>query len=145
MWKLVGVAFGAWVVGLTTTLGWSCLFVETPSRNDVLGFGSLLLGAAVPVCGLLYVPGLFWLRRRLGGCRPVVLFPLAAGVLLNLPVVAVSLFMARLKASMAVGEHTLFIAGFVAMGLTFGLGFVWYCRAQTTRRPLTAVAGSAAR
>jgi hypothetical protein len=145
MWKLVGVAVVAWLVGLTTILTWSYLLIETPSRADVLGFGTLTLGAAVPVCALLYAPGLFWLRRRLGGCRPGVLFPLASGVVLNLPVFAISLFMARLKASMAVGEHTLFLASFVTMGLTFGLGFVWYCRGQHTRPALAAVAGGATR
>ncbi len=143
MLKLFIVAALSWLAGLATILSWSYIFVETPSRADVFGFGTLTLITAVPIFALLYLPGLFWLRRRLGGCRPAAFFPLASGVLLNLPVVALSLFMARLKASMAVGEHTLFIAGFVVMGLTFGLGFVWYCRASTMRGALPAVAGGA--
>lgn len=145
MLKLIGLALVSWLAGLATMLLWLCLFVETPSRADVMGFGTLTLGAAVLICGLLYTPGLFWLRRRLGGCRPALLFPLAAGVLLNLPVVAVSLFMARLKNSMALGEDVFFIGGFVVMGLTFGLGFVRYCRGQQTRPALPAVEGGAAR
>jgi hypothetical protein len=145
MLKLIGLGIVAWLAGLTTILTWSYLFVETPSKADVLGFGTLTLGAALPVCGLLYAPGLFWLRRKLGGCRPALLFPLASGVLLNLPVVAISMAMARVKASMALGEHALFIAGFVMMGLTFGLGFVLLCRTRTVRPALTAVEGGATR
>ena len=145
MLKLFGLGIVAWLAGLTTILTWSYLFVETPSKEDVLGFGTLTLGAAVPVCGLLYAPGLFWLRRKLGGCRPALLFPFVSGVLLNLPVVAVSMTMARLKASMALGEHALFIAGFVTMGLTFGLGFVLLCRTRPARPALTAVEGGATR
>lgn len=145
MLKLVGLTLVAWLVGLTTILTWSYLTYDTPSSADVFGFGTLTLGMDVLICGLLYVPGLFWLRRRLGGCRPAVLFPLASGVLLNLPIITISLIMSRLKQSMAVGEHTLFLAGFVTMGLTFGLGFVWYCRSQQTRAPLTAIEGGAAR
>lgn len=141
MLKLFIIAVLSWLTGWATILSWDCLFVETPSTADVFGFGTLTLITAVPIFALLYLPGLFWLRRKLGGCRPAALFPFASGVLLNVPVVAVSLFMGRLKASMAVGEHTLFIAGFVAMGLTFGLGFVWSCRASTPRSTLSAMAG----
>ena len=145
MLKLIGLAVVSWLAGLATMLLWLYLFVEPPSRADVLGFGTLTLGAAVPICGLLYTPGLFWLRRRLGGCRPALLFPLASGVLLNLPIVALSLFMARLKNSMALGEDVFFIGGFVVMGLTFGLGFARYCRGQQPRPALTAIEGGAAR
>src|SRR5918911_4546148 len=118
MLRLIGLAIVAWLVGLATILTWSYFFIETPSKADVLGFGTLTLATAVPICGLLYVPGLLWLRRKLGGCRPALLFPFMSGVVLNLPVVAISLAMAQLKSSMALGEHALFIAGFVTMGLT---------------------------
>jgi hypothetical protein len=141
MLKLIALAALAWLAGLATILTWSYLFIETPSKADVFGFGSLTLMTATLLCGLLYAPGLFWLRRRLGGCRPAFLFPLVSGVLLNVPVVAVSLFIARLKASMAVGEHTLFLASFVAMGLTFGFGFARLYRARPVRPALQAVAG----
>lgn len=140
MWKLLAVAVGAWLTGLATMLLWLILFVERPGMADVLGFGSLTLGAALIIIPLLYVPGLFWLRRRRGGCRPAWLFPIVSGVLLNVPVITVSVFAAQLKASMALGERAVFLTGFIVMGFAFGLGFVWYCR--DARRPaLTAVAG----
>ncbi|HEX8070774.1 MAG TPA: hypothetical protein VF546_12535 [Pyrinomonadaceae bacterium] len=144
MLKLFALALLSWLACLATILTWSYLFIETPSRADVLGFGSLTLLFAAPVCGLLYAPGLFWLRRRLGGCRPALLFPVAA-VLLNAPVFVVSLVAARFKASMAVGEHALFIAGFVVMGLTFGYGFARLYRTPPADAALAPVAGGAAR
>jgi hypothetical protein len=138
LWKLFALAVGAWLVGLATMLTWLVLFVERPDMADVLGFGTLTLGAALIIIPLLYVPGLFWLRRRRGGCRPAWLFPVVCGVLLNLPVIAVSVLASRLKASMALGEQALFLTGFVMMGFAFGLGFVRYCR-DVHRPSLTVV------
>jgi hypothetical protein len=72
---------------------------------------------------LAYAPFLFWLRRRLSGCRPAALFPLASAIVLNLPVFVIATL--AIGRTLATGEALAFISAFLLMGTAFGLGFVW--------------------
>src|SRR5678815_5235566 len=78
---------------------------------------------------LAYAPSLFWLRRRLGGCRPVALFPLASALVLNLPVFLIGIL--AIGRTLAATEALAFIGAFVLMGTAFGLGFVWNYQDRT--------------
>jgi hypothetical protein len=72
---------------------------------------------------LAYAPSLFWLRQRLDGCRPALLFPLASAVVLNLPVFLIEIL--AIGRTLAPTEALACIGTFLLMGTVFGLGFVW--------------------
>ena len=96
----------------------------------MFGFIPIMFISAVLMCGLAYAPGLFWLRRR-GGCESASAYSLAAAFVLNLPIFAFFIFaMSVGKFFSGLSEVLLFTAAFVAAGLAFGRGFVWYCRGR---------------
>jgi len=72
---------------------------------------------------LAYAPSLSWLRRRMGGCRPAALFPVASAVVLNLPVFLIEIL--AIGRTLAPAEALACIGAFLLMGTVFGLGFVW--------------------
>lgn len=82
---------------------------------------SLLISALL--FSLAYAPSLFWLRKRLGGCRPAAVFPLVSALVLNVPVFLIGIF--AIGRTLVVTEAFAFIGAFALMGTVFGLGFVW--------------------
>lgn len=118
---------------LGTAVGVGALFLtESVGAGDLLGFVPVMFALAVLMCAGAYAPGLFWLRRR-KGCEPAAAFPLVAAFVLNAPVFLFFAFaMSAGKFFSGPGEVLLFAAGFVAAGLAFGRGFVWYCRGRKT-------------
>ncbi|MFT8131005.1 hypothetical protein, partial [Salmonella enterica] len=82
--------------------------------------------ASVLVFFLLYTPGLLWLRKRLGECKPAIYFPLAAASLLNLPVILLIGLLYKFAGAFSTGEAILFIFQFIVSGAAFGAGFVWH-------------------
>ena len=72
---------------------------------------------------LAYAPSLFWLRQRMGGCKPALLFPLASAVVLNTPVFLIE-FLA-IGRTLAPADALACIVAFLLMGTVFGFGFVW--------------------
>jgi hypothetical protein len=122
--KLISISFASWLVGLAAILlAFIFLHEEALSAADLQGvtINSLILAALL--FSLAYAPFLFWLRKRLGGCRPVALFPFASAFVLNLPVILIG-FLA-IGRTLVAAEAFAFIGAFVLMGTAFGLGFVW--------------------
>jgi hypothetical protein len=72
---------------------------------------------------LAYAPSLSWLRQRMGGCRPVMLFPVASAIVINLPVFLIEIL--AIGRTLAPAEALACIGAFLLMGAVFGLGFVW--------------------
>ncbi|HEX8502064.1 MAG TPA: hypothetical protein VF659_15880 [Pyrinomonadaceae bacterium] len=125
--KLILVALLSCLLGTAVGVG-ALLLTEDVGAEDLLGFAPLMFAAAALTCGLAYAPGLFWLRRR-KGCEPAAAFPLVAAFVLNLPVFLFFAFaLSAGKFFSGPGEVLLFALAFVAAGLAFGRGFVWYCR-----------------
>jgi hypothetical protein len=121
--KMIAVALCSWLACLMTVL--AAIFVFdgwTLSIPDLIGATTVTLAASLLTIALLYAPGLFWLRRRQGGCEPAHWFPLSAALILNAPLFLISALMAG--RSMVVTEAFIFMAAFVVLGATFGLGFV---------------------
>jgi len=119
--KLLAISVSSWLAGLIPVLAITHFVVEPLSFADLMGFTVMSLIAALVAIGVLYLPGLFWLRRRMGGCERGVLFSLVAAFILNAPLIVFIGFQAG--RSMARSEAILFISLFVVMGLIFGLGF----------------------
>jgi hypothetical protein len=77
----------SWLAGIVAHLVPTYLIFKEPlNTDDLIGIGILSLVASLLVFFLLYTPGLLWLRKRLGECKPAIYFPLVAALLLNLPV-----------------------------------------------------------
>lgn len=72
---------------------------------------------------VLYLPSLYWLRRRKGGIKPRIGFLLLTGLLCNLPVFLILLSLINRK--MVLAEALGFMATFAIIGAVFGLGFTW--------------------
>ena len=135
--KLLRLSILASLAG--TTAGIVLLFITSyafhggdVSAVDVLSFIPLMLVPALLMCGLLYTPGLLWLRRRQKSCAPARLFVLVPAFVLNVPAFFV-LLAGLLAGNVFFGwsEIMLFAAAFICSGLIFGRGFVRYCQSKT--------------
>src|SRR6185295_11242809 len=85
--KLISISLGSWLIGLSALL-FTFLVVEGESLSmaELKGATITSLIVAALLFSLAYAPSLFWLRKRLGGCRPAALFPVVSALVLNLPV-----------------------------------------------------------
>ncbi|MEP6718620.1 MAG: hypothetical protein ACR2H4_18815 [Pyrinomonadaceae bacterium] len=122
--KLVSISLGSWLLGLAALL-LTFLIVEGEPLSAESAKGVTLISLVITALlfSLAYAPFLFWLRKRLGGCRPAALFPLASAFVINLPVFLIGIL--AIGRTLAAPEAFAFISAFVLMGTAFGLGFVW--------------------
>jgi len=121
--KLLSISFGSWLVGISALLLTFLIEGESLSVSDIKGVTITSLIIAALVFSLAYAPSLFWLRKRLGGCRPAALFPVASALILNLPVFLIAIL--AIGRTLGAVEAFAFIGAFVLMGTAFGLAFVW--------------------
>ena len=122
--KLIAISIGSWLVGLSTILlTFYAVEGENLSAVDVKSATMMSLITSSLIFALAYGPSLFWLRRRLGGCKPALAFPVTSALVINLPVFLLG--MLANGRTLAVTEALAFIGSFVLMGAAFGFGFVW--------------------
>ena len=114
--KLVAISLVSWLLGLL-------LILSVLGITDVNGATVASLIMAALLFSLAYAPSLFWLRQRMGGCKPALLFPLASAVVLNLPVFLIEIL--AIGRTLAPSEALACIVAFLLMGTVFGLGFIW--------------------
>jgi len=125
--RLILAALVSCLAGSLAGVGLMYAGGEPVGFEDALGVGSFVFVPALLCCALLYAPGLFWLRRRRGGCRPAYLFPLVSALVLNLPAFAFIAGGLLLNNFSGASEAALFAPAYVVAGLLFGLGFLWHC------------------
>jgi len=116
--KLVSISLVSWLFGLLFLLS-KFFVVDGQGLNATVT--SLIMAALL--FSLAYAPSLFWLRQRIGGCKPVLLFPLASAVVLNIPVFLIEIL--AIGRTLAPSDALACIVAFLLMGTVFGLGFVW--------------------
>jgi hypothetical protein len=116
--KLVSISLVSWLLGLLLLM--STFSLSTGDLNSAT-VTTLILAALL--FSLAYAPSLSWLRRRMGGCRPALLFPLSSAIILNLPVFLIEIL--AIGRTLAPAEALACIGTFLLMGTVFGLGFVW--------------------
>lgn len=122
--KLVSISLGSWLLGLLSILfAFSVLEGHRLDQADLFSgtVTSLILTALL--FSLAYAPSLSWLRSRMGGCKPALLFPLTSAIVLNIPVFLIEVL--AIGRTLAPAEAFLCIGAFLMMGTAFGLGFVW--------------------
>ena len=116
--KLLAISLGSWLLCLL-----SMLITFSPEGNKDLEGTALSIIIAALLFSLAYAPALSLLRKRMGGCKPAILFPLASAVVLNLPVFLIEIL--AIGRTLAPAEAFACIGAFLLMGAAFGLGFVW--------------------
>ena len=122
--KLLSISLVSWLLGLLLLLAtFSLMSQQRFSITEVNSVTVTSLIMTALLFSLAYAPSLSWLRRRMGGCRPALLFPLASAVVLNLPVFLIEIL--AIGRTLAPAEALACIGAFLLMGTVFGLGFVW--------------------
>jgi hypothetical protein len=126
--KLFFSALVAWALGLAFIAA-TLYFVNDGvdfTTTDLMGFGSMAVVASGLLMLILYLPSLYWLKRRRGGVTPRRDFLLLTGVVCNIPLflILVSLINRKMVLSEALG----FMAAFLIIGSVFGLGFTFVQR-----------------
>src|ERR1044071_7476245 len=121
--KLLFSAVVAWAVGLAfiaATLYFSNDGADF-TTTDLMGFGVLAVVASGLLMLVLYLPSLYWLKRRRGGVKPRTNFMLLTGFVCNLPLFITLMILINRKVSLS--EALGFIVTFLIIGCVFGLGF----------------------
>ena len=121
--KLLFNAVVAWALGLTfiiTTLYFANDGADF-TTTDLMGFGVLAVVASGLLMLVLYLPSLYWLKRRRGGVKPRISFVLLTGLLCNIPLFITLMILVNRK--MSLSEAIGFILTFLIIGSVFGLGF----------------------
>jgi uncharacterized membrane-anchored protein YitT (DUF2179 family) len=116
--KLVSISLVSWLFGLVLILS-KFSIVDGQALSATVT--SMIMAALL--FSLAYAPSLSWLRQRMGGCRPALLFPLASAIVLNIPVFLIE-FLA-IGRTLSPYDALACIMAFLLMGTVFGLGFVW--------------------
>ena len=121
--KLLFNAVIAWVLGIAFIAG--TLYVTNGGVDftvtDISGFGVMAIVVSGLLMLVLYLPSLYWLKRRRGSLKRRIDFVLLTGVLCNLPVII--FFLALINRKMVLSEALGFIATFLIIGSAFGFGF----------------------
>jgi hypothetical protein len=111
--KLVSISLVSWLFSL----------LILAKFTDVTSVTITTLIIAALLFSLAYAPSLFWLRQRMGGCKPALLFPLSSAVVLNVPVFLIQIL--AIGRTLAPSEALACIVAFLLMGTVFGLAFIW--------------------
>jgi len=122
--KLTFISLISWLLGLSVIVTGFLLYdgdLVTISNLKGVTLTSMVMTALL--FSLAYAPLLFWLRKRLGGCRPAALFPVTSAFVINLPVFLIGIL--AIGRTLAAAEAFAFISAFILMGSVFGFGFVW--------------------
>ena len=104
-------------------ISWHFSLLILTKFTDVTSATVISLIMTALLFSLAYAPSLFWLRQRMGGCKPALLFPLASAVVLNAPVFLIEIL--AIGRTLAPSEALACIVAFLLMGTVFGLGFIW--------------------
>ncbi|HEU5132606.1 MAG TPA: hypothetical protein VFT26_10905 [Pyrinomonadaceae bacterium] len=115
--KLVLMSLVSWLFGLLILSN----FYIGDGKDINVTVTSMIMAALL--FSLAYAPSLSWLRQRMGGCKPALLFPLASAVVLNTPVFLIEIL--AIGRTLAASDALACIVAFLLMGTVFGLGFVW--------------------
>src|ERR1044072_7510732 len=121
--KLLFNAVVAWVLGIVFIA--ATLYFTNGGADftttDLMGFGVLAVVASGLLMLVLYLPSLYWLKRRRGGVKPRLNFMLLSGFFCNLRLFITLMILINRK--MSLPEALGFIVTFLIIGSVFGLGF----------------------
>jgi hypothetical protein len=122
--KLLSISLGSWLLALILIL--LVFTVLEPQSLYAAALNSATVTSLIMTSllfSLAYAPSLSWLRKRMGGCKPALLFPLASAIVLNIPVFLIEIL--AIGRTLAPLEAFFCIGAFLLMGTAFGFGFIW--------------------
>ena len=131
--KLFLNALVAWALGLAF-IAVTLYFVNDGvdfTTTDLMGFGVMAVVASGLLMLVLYLPSLYWLRRRRGAVTPRRDFLLLTGVVCNIPLFI--LLASLINRKMVLSEALGFMVAFLIIGSVFGLGFTFVQRFGSER------------
>ena len=117
--KLLSISIGSWLLCLLSIL----ITFSIEGGKDLQGTTVSSLIIVSLLFSLAYAASLSWLRKRMGGCRPPLVFLLASAVVINSPVFLIQIL--AIGRTLARAEALACIGAFLLMGAVFGVGFVW--------------------
>ena len=126
--KLLFNAIVAWTAGLifiAATLYFTNGGVDF-SVPDIMGFGVMAVVVSGLLMVLLYLPTLYWLKRRSAMDYSRLRFALLTGMICNAPIFLVLALLINRK--MGLSEAVGFMLTFLIIGVSFGLGFTFVSR-----------------
>ena len=131
--KLVIVCITSWLAGVAVYLSsLHFLYGQTAEGADLTAVLFWSFWAALLSFPLIYLPLMFFLRRLLRGYKPVIAFPVVASLVFVIPAAFIigmfSIGYPGFLRALISPEALLFYCMFVAVGVCFGLGFVWCFR-----------------
>jgi hypothetical protein len=121
--RILAAVIAEWIVGLTLILA-SLYFSNGGvdfTTTDITGFGVMFLVAS-SLLMLLYVPVLTLVQRR-SATRSHFLSPIISGLVLNIPLILLLVFLSGRK--MSAPEALTMMLTYVAAGAAFGFAFDW--------------------
>lgn len=131
--KLAFICVVSWLVGVVVYFASLYLvYGQTAGRADLTAVLVWSFLAALFAFPLIYLPIMFLLRRLLRGYKPVAAFPVVASLVCIIPTAFIlgmySTGGSEFLRSLTSPEALLFYCMFIAVGISFGLGFVWCSR-----------------
>jgi len=131
--RLVIVGVTSWLLGVVAYL--TSLYIVYGQTAEGADFRAVLIWSFIGTfltLHLIHAPILLLLRRWLGGCKPMLAFPLMSSLVFIIPTMFIfwmfSISASNFFQSLMTSEALLFSCLFVVVGVSFGLGFVWCCR-----------------
>ena len=116
---IILIILSACCAGLIMILSVSYVNYETPSIEDAMGFGSILVFASLFLVPTCYLPAIYFLRKINSALTRVRLIAMLVFVG-NLPLYII-LWIGKSK--MGYGEGILFLIGFVVVAVIFGIAY----------------------
>ena len=136
--KLALNAVVAWTAGIAVIA--TMLYFGNDGADftftDISGFGVLAIVISALLMLFLYLPSLYWLKRRRGGVRPRLEFLLLTGIVCNVPLIVILFTLVNRK--MSFSEAVGFVLTFFIIGSVFGFGFTLTSH-NTKRGNVTAI------
>ena len=113
----------SWLSGMLVILITAFYSYDQFSIIDVISFAVMTFFGFLIMLLLIYLLLLRTINIKIVGLKQFIYFPLVFGLLANLP--AYFLIWMNVGNYYGTGEATLFILGFLASGLVFGLFWAW--------------------
>jgi len=131
--RLIVVCVVSWLAGVMTYFSsLRLIYGETAEGSDRTAVLFWSFVASLFAFPLIYLPLMFLLRRLLNGFKPLAAFPAVASLVFILPTSFIlfvfSLSIDGLFHSLFSPEAMLFHYTFIAVGFSFGIGFIWCFR-----------------
>lgn len=112
--------FTAWFISVIVVMIYTTIVYDPPSIQDFLGFGGLLIFAALLLVPFSYNP-IMWLSRKIHAQGNGLYRAILLATIGNVPIYL--LMLKQYQGRMSIPEAKLFVAGYIALAIAYGLLF----------------------